>query len=101
MTTTTTYLVSGMTCGHCVAAVTEEVGKLDGVQRGRRRPGRRAVESRVTVTSTAPLSASAVARGGRRGRLRPGRRRSDERAAQFTPRRPAGPGRRSICRSVA
>jgi len=31
MTTSTTYSVSGMTCGHCVAAVTEEIGKLDGV----------------------------------------------------------------------
>ena len=28
---TTTYTVSGMTCGHCVAAVTEEVGALPGV----------------------------------------------------------------------
>lgn len=26
-----TYRVSGMTCSHCVAAVTEEVGALDGV----------------------------------------------------------------------
>ena len=31
MTTTSTYTVSGMTCGHCVAAVTEEVAKIDGV----------------------------------------------------------------------
>jgi len=31
MTTSTTYSVSGMTCSHCVAAVTEEVSKLDGV----------------------------------------------------------------------
>ena len=31
MSTTTTYRVSGMTCGHCVNAVTEEVGKLAGV----------------------------------------------------------------------
>jgi copper ion binding protein len=31
MSTTSTYTVEGMTCGHCVAAVTEEVGKLDGV----------------------------------------------------------------------
>ena len=30
-TETTTYTVSGMTCGHCVAAVTEEVGALAGV----------------------------------------------------------------------
>jgi copper chaperone len=28
---TITYTVSGMTCGHCVAAVTEEVGALPGV----------------------------------------------------------------------
>lgn len=30
--TTTTYSVNGMTCGHCTAAVTEELGKLAGVQ---------------------------------------------------------------------
>lgn len=29
--TTTTYTVTGMTCGHCVSAVTEEVSALDGV----------------------------------------------------------------------
>jgi copper chaperone CopZ len=28
---TTTYAVLGMTCGHCVAAVTEEVRQLVGV----------------------------------------------------------------------
>jgi copper chaperone len=27
----TTYAVTGMTCGHCVAAVTEEVTKVNGV----------------------------------------------------------------------
>lgn len=26
------YTVSGMTCGHCVSAVTEEVTAVDGVQ---------------------------------------------------------------------
>ena len=31
MSTTNTYKVEGMTCGHCVAAVTEELSKLDGV----------------------------------------------------------------------
>lgn len=31
MNTTTTFTVSGMTCGHCVDAVTEEVMKLDTV----------------------------------------------------------------------
>ncbi len=28
---TTTYQVNGMTCGHCVAAVKEELQALDGV----------------------------------------------------------------------
>ena len=58
-TTTTTYSVTGMTCSHCVAAVTEEVSRLDGVS---------AVDvdlnaggdSRVTVTSSGPLSLDAV-----------------------------------------
>ena len=31
MTTTSTYRVTGMTCDHCVRAVTDEVTKLDGV----------------------------------------------------------------------
>jgi len=30
-TTTTTFNVSGMTCAHCVAAVTDEVSKVDHV----------------------------------------------------------------------
>jgi len=30
--TTTTYSVTGMTCGHCTAAVTEELTKLPGVR---------------------------------------------------------------------
>lgn len=58
--TTTTYLVSGMTCGHCVAAVTEEIGKLEGVRDVRVdlvADGR----SRVTVSSTAELPDEAVA----------------------------------------
>jgi len=29
--TTRTYTVTGMTCSHCVAAVTEEVGEVAGV----------------------------------------------------------------------
>jgi copper chaperone len=29
--TTRTYTVTGMTCSHCVAAVSEEVGELAGV----------------------------------------------------------------------
>ena len=31
MSQTTTYVVSGMTCGHCVSSAREEVGELDGV----------------------------------------------------------------------
>ena len=31
MATTTRWTVTGMTCGHCVAAVRDEVGRLDGV----------------------------------------------------------------------
>ena len=56
---TTTYTVSGMTCGHCVTAVTEEISKLDGVKDV-------AVElvaggeSNVAVTSDAPLAEDAV-----------------------------------------
>ena len=31
MATTTRWTVTGMTCGHCEAAVRDEVGRLDGV----------------------------------------------------------------------
>ena len=53
-TTTSTYLVAGMTCDHCVAAVREEIGNLYAVQE----VGVDLVPggtSRVTVTSTAAL----------------------------------------------
>ncbi|MEO5834507.1 MAG: heavy-metal-associated domain-containing protein [Nakamurella sp.] len=59
MTTTTTYSVSGMTCSHCVAAVTEEVSQLDGVdtvQVDLNVGG----NSAVTVTSTTALALDAV-----------------------------------------
>jgi copper chaperone len=57
--TTTTFPVTGMTCAHCVASVTEEVGELPGVASV-------AVdlvvggESLVTVESDAPLDPEAV-----------------------------------------
>jgi copper chaperone len=59
MAVTTTYTVSGMTCGHCASAVTEEVSRLPGVE---------SVDvalvsggdSAVTVTSTAPLDEGAL-----------------------------------------
>ena len=31
MSSTATYTVSGMTCGHCVSSVTEELTKIPGV----------------------------------------------------------------------
>ncbi len=48
--------VTGMTCGHCVASVTEEIGEIPGVS---------AVEvvletGAVTVTSESPLDEAAV-----------------------------------------
>lgn len=30
--TETSYTVTGMTCGHCVKSVTEEVGQIEGVE---------------------------------------------------------------------
>ncbi len=32
MSTTSTWTVTGMTCGHCVASVTEEVQEIPGVE---------------------------------------------------------------------
>jgi len=57
--TPTEFLVTGMTCGHCVASVRDEVGAVAGVN---------SVEvvlkkggaSRVTVTSAGPVDADAV-----------------------------------------
>ncbi|WP_067140711.1 heavy-metal-associated domain-containing protein [Microtetraspora malaysiensis] len=54
--TTATYTVKGMTCGHCVSSVKEEVGEVAGVTR---------VEvdlatGLVTVESEGPVDAAAV-----------------------------------------
>jgi copper ion binding protein len=54
--TTETYTVQGMTCGHCVSSVTEEVGELPGVRDVQVDLG----SGRVTVTADAPVSADAV-----------------------------------------
>ncbi|RBY90550.1 heavy-metal-associated domain-containing protein [Blastococcus sp. TF02A-26] len=54
---TSTYTVTGMTCGHCVSAVSEEVGALPGVTEVQ-------VDlptGAVTVTSDTPLDDAAVA----------------------------------------
>ena len=54
--TTATYTVTGMTCGHCVSAVTEEVTQVPGVT---------AVDvdlagGRLMVTSDTPVDDDAV-----------------------------------------
>ena len=52
----TTYTVTGMTCEHCVASVTEEVTEIDGVTDV-------AIDlptGAVTVTSTAPIDEAQV-----------------------------------------
>ena len=54
--TTTIYEVKGMTCGHCVSAVSTELSTIDGVSDV-------AVEldtGKVTVTSESPLDLSNV-----------------------------------------
>lgn len=56
MSTTSTYTVTGMTCQHCVASVTEELSELPGVE---------SVDvtldtGQVTVISAEPLDAAAV-----------------------------------------
>ena len=54
--TTETYTVTGMTCGHCAASVTEEISEIEGVENVDV-----VVETgAVTVTSTAPLDHAAV-----------------------------------------
>jgi copper chaperone len=57
MSTTTTYTVTGMTCGHCVRSVTEEVGKIDGVTK----VDVDLTSGRVTVESEAPVDDAAFA----------------------------------------
>ena len=56
MSTTTTYRVQGMTCGHCVGAVTGALNDLDGVTDV-------SVDldsGQATVTSEQPLDEAAV-----------------------------------------
>ena len=52
-----TFTVTGMTCGHCVGAVTEEVGALDGVTDVHVDLG----TGQVEVASTQPLERALVA----------------------------------------
>ncbi len=57
MSTTTTYAVAGMTCGHCEMSVQEEVGELEGVLE----VSADHATGLVIVTSAEPLDPAAVA----------------------------------------
>jgi copper chaperone len=54
--TTASYTVVGMTCGHCVSAVTEEVGQVPGVTG----VDVDLASGGLTVTSDAPVDEGAV-----------------------------------------
>lgn len=57
-THTSTWTVAGMTCGHCVASVTEEIAEIDGVE-----TVDVTLESgEVVVTSNTPLERVSVER---------------------------------------
>ena len=53
---TETYTVTGMTCGHCVSSVTEEVSELAGVSDVQVD----LASGRLTVTADQPLGPDAV-----------------------------------------
>ena len=56
MSNTRTYTVTGMTCGHCVASVTEEVSEIPGVAK----VDVELETGAVTVTSAEPVDDAAV-----------------------------------------
>lgn len=58
--TTSTYQVTGMTCGHCVNAVSSELQNIDGVEDVTVDLNAHGA-STVTVTSAAPVQQGAVA----------------------------------------
>ncbi|MFE3824005.1 heavy-metal-associated domain-containing protein [Streptomyces sp. NPDC059092] len=53
---TTVYQVTGMTCGHCEGAVTDEISGIEGVVSVQAT----AATGQVTVVSGAPLNEAAV-----------------------------------------
>ncbi len=56
MSQTNTYTVTGMTCGHCVSSVTEEVQEIPGVE-----DVQVVLETgAVTITSTDPIDSAAI-----------------------------------------
>ena len=56
MSSTATYTVSGMTCGHCVSSVTEEVAGIPGVTDVQVE----LASGALTITSETPVEETAV-----------------------------------------
>lgn len=59
MPTITTLMVPGMTCGHCVSAVTKELEAVENVE-GVSVELRKGAESEVTIFSDNPLDQAAL-----------------------------------------
>lgn len=57
MSATTTFTVTGMTCGHCVQAVTDELQAIDGVET----VDVELASGTVTVVSAEPITEQALA----------------------------------------
>ena len=56
MSMTSTYTVTGMTCGHCVASVSEEVREISGVEN----VDVDLATGAVTITSAEPVDEATV-----------------------------------------
>lgn len=56
MSATSTYTVTGMTCGHCVQSVTEEITEVSGVTEVQVD----LASGQVTVTSDAPVEPATI-----------------------------------------
>ena len=72
-TQTTKMIVSGMTCGHCIASVTEELKDVEGVSEVRIDELVKGGDTEVFVDSDGPLdiaaATAAVAEAGYTGRV--------------------------------
>ena len=56
MSSTSVFLVTGMTCGHCEMSVREEVSEIDGVEGVEVS----AADGRLIITASVPVSDEAV-----------------------------------------
>jgi copper chaperone len=95
MSVTAAYTVTGMTCGHCVQAVTAEVSRIAGVRDVAVDLG----SGQVTVTSDEPLETAQVREAVDEAGYELAGVASGPRARP-PGRAPAGPGARSNCGSA-